>query len=167
MCKLWAPIALRALGIVGILLVLAAIGSVSLLYGFDGVALARGAPSASSSVGSVWIAPTDEREPQEAKAKAEAEAADAGSSPPTRTRSGVTPDGKVILNIASADELTRLPGVGAKRAAAIVKLRERLKRFRRVTDLLRVRGIGPRSLKRMKPHLVLDAPERGDGGAGE
>jgi competence protein ComEA len=67
----------------------------------------------------------------------------------------------VILNAASADELTRLPGVGKRRAEAIVELRTRLKRFRRVQDLLRVKGIGPRSLKRLMPHMVLDEPVAG------
>ena len=71
----------------------------------------------------------------------------------------------MILNVASAAELTRLPGVGDKRARSIIKLRTRLKRFRRATDLFRVRGIGVRSLKRMLPHLVLDPPREGDAGA--
>jgi competence protein ComEA len=75
-----------------------------------------------------------------------------------RPAPGLTEDGKVILNVAGAEALTRLPGVGARRAEAIVKLRQRLKRFRRPSDLLRVRGIGVRSLKRMLPHLVLDPP---------
>lgn len=73
---------------------------------------------------------------------------------------GITKDGKVILNVAGTEALTRLPGVGERRAEAIVKLRERLKRFRRPADLLRVRGIGVRSLKRMLPHLVLDPPPK-------
>lgn len=72
---------------------------------------------------------------------------------------GLTSDGKVILNVASAEVLTQLPGVGARRAEAIVELRKRLKRFRKPSDLLRVRGIGVRSLKRMLPHLVLDPPK--------
>jgi competence protein ComEA len=46
--------------------------------------------------------------------------------------------------------------VGTKRAAAILALRQRLGRFRRTSDLLRVKGIGPRTLQRMLPHLVLD-----------
>ena len=71
---------------------------------------------------------------------------------------GVTSDGKVILNVANAEVLTQLPGVGARRAEAILELRARLKRFRKPSDLLRVRGIGVRSLKRMLPHLVLDPP---------
>jgi competence protein ComEA len=69
---------------------------------------------------------------------------------------GITSDGKVILNTADASELTRLPSVGAKRAQQIIELRTRLKRFRSPNDLLRVRGIGPRTLEKMRPYLVLD-----------
>jgi len=75
----------------------------------------------------------------------------------------MTEDGRVILNRASALELQRLPGVGAKRAAAILELRQRLGRFRQPGDLLRVRGIGRRTLERMLPQLVLDG---GDGSSG-
>jgi competence protein ComEA len=71
---------------------------------------------------------------------------------------GLTPDGKVVLNRAGVSELRRLPTVGAKRAEAIVALRERLGGFRRPSDLLRVRGIGTRTLERMLPLLVLDPP---------
>lgn len=69
---------------------------------------------------------------------------------------------KIYLNVATAEELQRLPGVGQKRAEAIIELRTRLKGFKRVTDLLRVKGIGPRGLKRMLPLLELNPP--GDGG---
>jgi competence protein ComEA len=72
---------------------------------------------------------------------------------------------KVVLNLATVDQLTALPGVGHKRARAILELRARLNGFKRVTDLLRIRGIGPRSLKRMKPCLVLDAAGPADAGA--
>jgi competence protein ComEA len=63
---------------------------------------------------------------------------------------------RVFLNRASAVDLRRLPGVGAKRAEAILALRQRLGRFRKPSDLLRVKGIGPRTLERMSPYLVLD-----------
>jgi competence protein ComEA len=78
---------------------------------------------------------------------------------PEPLSSGITKDGKVVLNCASAEELTRLPGVGEKRSADIVALRERLGKFKRPTDLLRVRGIGPKSLQKMKPYFILDPPE--------
>jgi competence protein ComEA len=72
----------------------------------------------------------------------------------------------VVLNLATAEELRRLPGIGPSKATAIVELRTRLKKFRRVTDLLRVRGIGPKSLKRLEAQVVLDAPTAAPGVSG-
>jgi competence protein ComEA len=79
----------------------------------------------------------------------------------------VLPDGRVVLNAATAEDLCRLPGIGPARAAKILELRAKLGGFRSVRQLLRVRGIGPRTLKRLSPLLVLDAPsapEAKDGG---
>jgi competence protein ComEA len=146
--RVWLPVVLKGLGVVGILSLLAGIGSVSLLYGWNGVAVARGASVAPAA--SEWLAPS---RPEQA-AQEDTRSPDAGGVAPGGA--GIGADGKVILNLASAEELRRLPGVGPRRAEAIVELRTRLKRFRRATDLLRVRGIGPRSLKRMQPHFVLD-----------
>jgi len=72
---------------------------------------------------------------------------------------GMTEDGKVILNLASVEDLRHLPGVGPKRADSILALRARLGRFKQVNDLLRVKGIGVRGLKKIMPHVVLDAPK--------
>jgi competence protein ComEA len=66
--------------------------------------------------------------------------------------------GPVLLNSADANELARLPSVGPKRALAILEMRQRLGHFRRPSDLLRVKGIGPKMLARMLPQLVIDAP---------
>jgi competence protein ComEA len=152
--KIWLPVVMKALGVVGILLALAGIGSVSLLYGWNGVAIARGASSSAPSAGSEWLAGTDETR-SAAEASSEGDAGVVARAP---GESGLTADGKVILNLANVDELRHIPGVGQKRAEAIVKLRDKLKRFRRTTELLRVKGIGPRSLKRMQAHFVLDPP---------
>jgi len=69
---------------------------------------------------------------------------------------GVTTDGKVILNLATEADLCRLPGIGPSKARAIVALRAKLGRLRRPEDLLRVRGIGRRSLARLRPLLTVD-----------
>lgn len=66
--------------------------------------------------------------------------------------------GRIILNTATEADFDRLPGVGPKRAQEIVKLRERLGRFRRVSDLLRIRGVGPKTLKKWQDLVVLDPP---------
>jgi competence protein ComEA len=116
-------------------------------------ALGAGAPHAPKASGSA-SAPPPSASPSGAPAPSgTAPAPDAGSA------AGVTADGKVILNRAGPDDLTRLPGVGRKRADAIIALRQKLGgRFKRLTDLLRVKGIGTKGLKKMEPHLVLDAP---------
>jgi len=80
--------------------------------------------------------------------------------------SGMTADGKVILNQATIADLRHLPGIGQKRAEAIIQLRQKLGKFRRVTDLLRVKGIGPKRLKQLAPKMVLDAEVRAAGGEG-
>ncbi len=78
--------------------------------------------------------------------------------------SGVLADGRIILNWANEEELMRLPGIGPSRARAILALRQRLARFRAVEDLLRVKGIGRKTLLRIKPNVVLDRPAATDGG---
>jgi competence protein ComEA len=67
-----------------------------------------------------------------------------------------TPDDPVVLNEAGADELRRLPGIGAKRAGSILQLRAKMGRFRQVEDLLKVKGIGRAMLKRLRPLVRLD-----------
>ncbi|WP_420895055.1 ComEA family DNA-binding protein [Sorangium cellulosum] len=70
----------------------------------------------------------------------------------------MTADGKVVLNLATEADLMRLPGVGPAKAAAILALRAKMKRFRKVDDLLRVKGLGRRSLKRLRPLVLVDPP---------
>jgi competence ComEA-like helix-hairpin-helix protein len=78
--------------------------------------------------------------------------------PPKPT--GILPDGRVVLNVATADELSKLPHVGEKRAKEILALRDRLGgRFRAVTDLLRVKGLGRKTLAKIAPKCVLDPPK--------
>ena len=68
------------------------------------------------------------------------------------------PEGKVILNLADEAALMRLPGIGASRAKAILELRAKLQRFRRVEDLLRVKGLGRKRLARLRPLVLVDPP---------
>jgi competence ComEA-like helix-hairpin-helix protein len=182
--SVWLEPALKLCGMGVLLAVLAGIGVVATTYAKPGLKLPEGSRALTDALGTNWLKPTPPPAPapaaspstapahavttptpvaQTVTVAAEAIAAEAPTpapaepAPGTGGPAGITPDGKVILNLASADELTKLPGVGMKRAAAIVALRTKLKRFRHPTDLLRVKGIGPRGLQRMLPHLVLDA----------
>lgn len=75
-----------------------------------------------------------------------------------------TVEDPVYVNHANVEELRRLPGVGAKRAEAIVQLRQKMGRFQRVEDLLRVKGIGRATLRKWRPLVRLDSPPAPDAG---
>jgi len=60
----------------------------------------------------------------------------------------------IDVNAAGAAELMRLPGVGPVMAQNIIKAREE-KRFESVADLNRVKGIGPKTLDRLRPFVVV------------
>lgn len=65
-------------------------------------------------------------------------------------------DGEVIdLNAADVYDLGRLPGIGEKRAQAIVDYREANGPFRRVEELDAVEGIGPGILAGLKEYVVV------------
>jgi competence protein ComEA len=63
--------------------------------------------------------------------------------------------GVVNVNTASAEELQLLPGVGEARARAIVDARRKRGGFRRVEELVEVKGIGDALLERLRPFLAV------------
>lgn len=68
-------------------------------------------------------------------------------------------DGKPLdLNRASAGDLLLLPGVGPKLAQRIVAERARRSGFGRLDELLTVKGVGPKTLAKLRPLLRVDAP---------
>ncbi|MBU9705698.1 ComEA family DNA-binding protein [Paenibacillus sp. AK121] len=67
----------------------------------------------------------------------------------------VSGEKKVNINTATAAELMELPGVGAKKAEAILNYRNQHGLFKRVNDLDRVKGIGAKMLAKMKPYVSL------------
>jgi competence protein ComEA len=80
-----------------------------------------------------------------------AQASDTDTTTPAPTTQGV-----VNLNAASAEELERLPGIGPSRAQAILALRTQLTRFTRLEQLLRVKGIGRATFRKLRPLLTLE-----------
>ena len=63
--------------------------------------------------------------------------------------------GVVNLNTADLDQLQLLPGVGEKRAAAILDLRKSKGGFKSVEELTQVKGVGESMLERLRPHLAV------------
>ncbi len=59
------------------------------------------------------------------------------------------------LNAATVEELQKLPGIGPATAKAIVRFREKSGPFRRMEDLLAIRGISKRRLETLRPYVTV------------
>ena len=77
--------------------------------------------------------------------------------PAGRVRAGKGVDGVVNLNTAPPEVLSLLPGVGPAKAAAVVVYRRR-RPFRTVDELVRIKGIGRKMVRRLRPHLAVAGP---------
>lgn len=72
------------------------------------------------------------------------------------TVSGAEDSQKININTASADELMQLIGIGEKKAASIIEFREKKGPFKLPEDLLKVPGIGIRTLEANKESIAVD-----------
>jgi len=54
----------------------------------------------------------------------------------------------IDINRASVKELIALKGIGHKKALAIVKYRDKVKCFKKIDDLLNIKGIGKKTIKK-------------------
>jgi competence ComEA-like helix-hairpin-helix protein len=64
----------------------------------------------------------------------------------------------VDINSATVEQLQQVPGIGPKMAEAIVHMRETSGPFRRVDDLLAIRGIGKKKYRLIRPYLTVRPP---------
>jgi competence ComEA-like helix-hairpin-helix protein len=64
----------------------------------------------------------------------------------------------IDLNAATLKELEELPGVGPVTAQRILDARQKSGRFRRVEDLLAVRGISAKRLEALRPYVSVSPP---------
>ena len=61
----------------------------------------------------------------------------------------------VNVNTATAADFEALPGIGAKTAALIVEYRQKNGPFKKIEELMNVRGIGEKSFLKLKPQLTV------------
>ncbi len=66
----------------------------------------------------------------------------------------------VNLNTATATELEALPGVGLAMAARIIEHRQKVGGFKKIEDLMNVKGIGEKMFLNLKP-LIIVSPAKG------
>ena len=67
----------------------------------------------------------------------------------------------VNLNAASAAQLQTLPGIGPSAAQRIVDYRQKNGAFKKIEELMNVKGIGEKSFLKLKPLITVGA-EKGD-----
>lgn len=60
---------------------------------------------------------------------------------------------KVNINTADVEELTTIPGIGPKTAEAIVAYRNDNGQFKKVDDLIEVKGIGAKKLEQIRSYV--------------
>jgi competence protein ComEA len=70
------------------------------------------------------------------------------------------------LNTATAAQLEALPGIGKATADRIVEYRQKSGGFKKVEDLMNVRGIGEKNFLKLKP-LITVAPAKNERAAAQ
>ena len=106
--------------------------------------------------------------------QASAQAAKAGSGAKTASASKTanasktraTPASPVNLNSASVGQLQTLPGIGASTAQRIVDYRQKNGSFKKIEELMNVKGIGEKSFLKLKPMITVGI-DKGDHAAGD
>jgi competence protein ComEA len=68
----------------------------------------------------------------------------------------------VNINTASAAEFEALPGIGPKMAARIVEYRQKNGPFKKIEELMNVRGLGEKNFLKLKAQLTLGTPKAAD-----
>ena len=71
----------------------------------------------------------------------------------------------INLNTATQAQLETLPGVGAKAAERIIEYRQKNGNFKKVEDLMNVKGFGEKAFLKLKPLLTVSQKAEPTGGA--
>ena len=65
----------------------------------------------------------------------------------------------VNLNTATAAQIATLPGIGPKAAERIIEHRQKNGGFKKIEELMNVKGIGEKSFLKLKPLITVTPPK--------
>jgi competence protein ComEA len=68
----------------------------------------------------------------------------------------------VDLNAATAVQLESLPGIGPRTAQRIIEYREKNGGFKKIEELMNVRGVGEKSFLKIKDRITVAPPKAKD-----
>jgi len=72
------------------------------------------------------------------------------------TEKDYKPQAEIInINTAEKQNLVKLPKIGIVTAERIIRFRDDYGPFKSLNDLLKVKGIGPKTLEKLKPQITL------------
>ena len=88
------------------------------------------------------------------------------TSPKTANATAALPTATAPVNINTATQaqLESLPGVGAKAAERILEYRQKNGSFKKIEDVMNVKGIGEKSFLKLKPRLTVTEKAAPSGG---
>ena len=86
-----------------------------------------------------------------------APAARAGFNPPQTANQPAAP--ALNLNTATQADLEKLPGVGPATAKQILEYRQKNNGFKKVEELMNIKGIGEKSFLKLKPLVTVTPPK--------
>ena len=75
--------------------------------------------------------------------------------PAAKPASSAAAGAVVNLNTATASQIATLPGIGEKAAQRIIEYREKNGGFKKIKELMNVKGIGEKSFLKLKPLVTV------------
>ena len=83
----------------------------------------------------------------------------------SQSQDAASPKSTINLNTATLDQLMTLPGIGQKTAERILEYRTKSGSFKKIEELMNIKGIGEKSFLKIRP--LVSAPPKADKAPGD